>query len=447
MRRSYTLLLSIVVIALLAGFFVQPQLWDRGINWWNDRVPYPKLPGFHKQPFKLGLDLAGGAHLVYQADVSKIPDADRANALAGLRDVIERRVNRFGVSEPVVQVEQGGGGWRLIVELAGIHDIGAAVQAIGATPYLEFRELRTEPEEVVVDDQGEAVVSTGDPFQATALNGRFLKRAELTFDPNTAQPLVRLVFNEEGTRLFTEITRRNIDKPLAIVIDDTVISAPRVTQEITEGEAVITGIEDVRDARTLTENLQAGALPLPITLIAQQNIGPALGSESLQASLRAGAWGLLLVALFMLFWYRLGGIVAVVTLGVYAVTLLALFKAIPVVLTLSGIAGFILSLGMAVDGNILIFERLREERAAGREFPVALTNAVRRSWPSVRDGQITTLIVALVLFFFGTSLIKGFGLTLALGVVLSIVTAMVVTPQFLRLAERTRLARYRWLWG
>ncbi|MDZ4296490.1 MAG: protein translocase subunit SecD [Patescibacteria group bacterium] len=447
MRRSYTLLLSIVVIALLAGFFVQPQLWDRGINWWNDRVPYPKLPGFHKQPFKLGLDLAGGAHLVYQADVSKIPDADRANALAGLRDVIERRVNRFGVSEPVVQVEQGGGGWRLIVELAGIHDIGAAVQAIGATPYLEFRELRTEPEEVVVDDQGEAVVSTGDPFQATALNGRFLKRAELTFDPNTAQPLVRLVFNEEGTRLFTEITRRNIDKPLAIVIDDTVISAPRVTQEITEGEAVITGIEDVRDARTLTENLQAGALPLPITLIAQQNIGPALGSESLQASLKAAAWGLLLVALFMLFWYRLGGIVAVVTLGVYAVTLLALFKAIPVVLTLSGIAGFILSLGMAVDGNILIFERLREERAAGREFPVALTNAVRRSWPSVRDGQITTLIVALVLFFFGTSLIKGFGLTLALGVVLSIVTAMVVTPQFLRLAERTRLARYRWLWG
>lgn len=456
MRNNRLLLLFVVAVTLAAGIFDYPELWNRGAAKLNAVAPYGKLPNIPSRPFRLGLDLAGGAHLVYQADVSKVPDADQAAALAGLRDVIERRVNRFGVSEPLVQIEHGasslnGGSssnWRLAVELAGVHDVRAAVAAIGETPYLEFQELGEVTErEAAVNSSGEAVIQPQSPFKPTELTGRFLKRAELTFDQTALQPQVRLVFDSEGARLFKEITERNVNKPIAIVVDGIVISAPRVEQAIDDGEAVITGIEDVREARSLAENLQAGALPVPITLISQQNIGSILGEQSLRSSLRAGLLGLALVAAFMLFWYRAAGAAAVVTLCIYAIVVLALFKAVGVVLTLAGIAGFILSLGMAVDGNILAFERLREELNAGRQFPEALTNAVRRSWPSVRDGQVTTLLIATILFFLGTSLVKGFGLTLAIGVALSVVTSMVVTPAFLRLVERTRLTKIRWLWG
>jgi protein-export membrane protein SecD len=470
MRNKYFLLALVIVLTLAAGFFDYPEIWDRGAAKFNGAVPYPKLPNFPKRPFRLGLDLAGGTHLVYQADVSKVPSADQASALAGLRDVIERRVNRFGVSEPLVQIEQGapsiGGGstgnWRLAVELAGVHDARRAVATIGETPYLEFQELGEAAEqeaagarsgtandrrEAAVNSSGEAVIEPQSPFKPTELTGRFLKRAELTFDPTAFQPQVRLVFDSEGARLFKEITARNINKPIAIVVDGVVISAPRVEQSIEDGEAVITGISDQREARSLAENLKAGALPVPITLISQQNIGAILGEESLRSSLSAGLMGLALVAAFMLFWYRAAGFAAVVTLCIYGILTLALFKAVGVVLTLAGIAGFILSLGMAVDGNILTFERLREELGGGRPFPDALHNAVRRSWPSVRDGQFTTLLIAIILFFFGTSLVKGFGLTLAMGVALSVGTSMGLTPLFLRFIERTRLAKIRWLWG
>ena len=452
MRRPWAIVIFILAAALTAGFFDYPQIWDRGINWWNNHLPYPKLPGFHKRPFKLGLDLAGGAHLLYEADAVNVPAEERDSTLAGLRDVIERRVNAFGVSEPLVQIERSGDRHRLIVELAGVHDIKAAAEAIGSTPYLEFQEFNpnhnpNQSEAAEVNASGVATLEVESPFRSTELTGRFLKHSELVFDQTTFQPQVRLVFNDEGSRLFKELTLRNIGKPLAIVIDGIVISAPTVQQAIDAGEAVITGIEDVRAARTLAENLKAGALPVPIGLVSQQIIGSALGAQSLEASLRAALWGFLLVAVFMVWWYRLAGLAAVLTLLIYGVIALAIFKAIPVVLTLAGIAGFILSLGMAVDGNILTFERLREELKAGRVFPEALRNAVRRAWPSIRDGQITTLLIAVIMFFVGTSLVKGFGLTLGIGVVLSIATSVGVTPLFLRLAERTRLAKYKWLWG
>lgn len=478
MRNNRFLLALIILVTLAAGFFDYPELWNKGAAKFNSAVPYGKLPNFPRRPFRLGLDLAGGTHLVYQADVSKVPQADQSAALSGLRDVIERRVNRFGVSEPLVQIEHGasalGGGsannWRLVVELAGVHDVRAAVAAIGETPYLEFQELgETAEQQATVNSSGEAVLKPQSPFKPTELTGRFLKRAELTFDSTALRPQVRLVFDSEGARLFKEITARNVNKPIAIVVDGIVISAPRVEQAIDAGEAVITGIEDVRQARSLAENLQAGALPVPITLVSQQNIGAILGEQSLRSSLRAGLLGLALVAAFMLFWYRLAGFAAVLTLCIYTILALAIFKAVGVVLTLASIAGFILSLGAAVDGNIITFERLREElglskiigprssgelrtkqqgeQAKGQDFSVALTNAVRRSWPSIRDGQVTVFMIALILFFLGTSLIKGFGLTLAIGVVISVATSMGVTPLFLRLVERTRLTKYRWLWG
>lgn len=608
-----------------------------------------KIPSVHA-PFVLGLDLQGGSRLEYAADISKIPTEDQTGAIEGVRDVIERRVNTLGVSEPLVQTAKAGDEWRVSVELAGIRDINLAINLIGETPILEFKEENTDPPRQLTDDErknidetnasaktraedalkrlaadanaleaiaressdhaaskanggdlgfikdsaefadlfaevkgdaagtvhptiietpayeivakveetkdagseinaahllvsfagavagnststkeqartriedlkkqvtpenfrelakkyseepgasesggdlgwfGQGVMVTQfeepafklqkgqisdtvetqfgyhlifkederplrdvrvraaffkklqesdilpprDPWKNTELTGRNLKRSQLDFDQYGGSAQVTLQFDDEGTKLFSDITRRNIGKPVAIFLDGQPISIPTVNSEIPGGTAVITGSFSIAEAKLLAQRLNAGALPVPINLIAQQTVGPTLGQDSIDASLRAALYGILFVAFFMLVLYRLPGLMAVITLGLYVAVSLAIFKLVPVTLTLSGIAGFILSIGIAVDANVLVFERLKEELRLGKPLRTALEEAFKRAWSSIRDGNATTLISCAVLYWFTSSVIKGFALTLAIGVTLSMFSAVVATRTILR---------------
>ncbi|MBI2003779.1 MAG: protein translocase subunit SecD [Parcubacteria group bacterium] len=372
-----------------------------------------------------GLDLLGGAHLVYQADLANISENEKDDSMEGVRDVIERRVNLYGVGEPNVQIS---GGNRLIVELPQVKDVGEAIKLIGETPFLEFKELPA-GFELTQEVSAENFISTG-------LSGKQLKRAFLSFDSTTNLPHVSLEYNDEGAKLLSEISKRNIGRPLAIFLDGLPISVPIVQDEITNGQAVISGSFTITEARELAGRLSAGALPVPIELISQQTIGPSLGRASLEQSLKAGFYGLLTLALFMAVFYRGYGLVAVFSLLFYTISVLTVFKFLPVTLTLAGIAGFILSLGMAVDGNILIFSRIKEELKEGKGRSAAIESGFERAWSSIRDSQITTLIAAVVLYIFAASLVKGFALTLAIGTILSIFSAVYVTKAFLKSAYR-----------
>ncbi len=656
----------VIVLVLVTGFLDFSHPWNvaaDAMNGWIQKVPGSsrvatftrtiKIGHYPERPFRLGLDLAGGAHLVYDANLSQIPSEDRDDAMDGVRDVIERRVNAFGVAEPVVYTARAGDARRLVVELAGIKDIKESIRQIGETPVLEFKEegvpeptrsltpdekremdgynkaarirvdeaikelkgqedvdfmalakkysddtatkeiggslgfitrdsayselwqwadsngagkISLEPVETSegwniarvnsAEDQGEEVhaqhilicyrgsegcthdtskddartqaeelkkVATAenfeklarenstepgakersgdlgffpkgamvkpfedavfalangtisdpietqfgfhliyriesrpvkaynvarilikkktdadylpspDPWKNTGLSGKHLTRASVQFQSQTNAPEVGLEFNSDGAKLFSDITQRNLGKPVAIVLDGIPISIPRVQTAITDGRAVITGNFTIQESKILAQRLNAGALPVPIALVAQRTVDATLGSASIAASLKAGLIGFALIALFMILYYRLAGVLAVLALLVYTSIVLALFKLIPVTLTLSGIAGFILSIGMAVDTNVLQFERLKEELRAGKPLRSATEDAFTRAWPSIRDSHVTTLFGALILFWFSTSLVKGFGLTLALGVIISLFSAITVTRVFLRM--------------
>jgi len=417
-----------LVIFFLAGFFVLK---------------------FPQRPFKLGLDLQGGSHLVYQADLSSINKEEQSSAMTGLRDIIERRVNLFGVVEPIVQTQMAGDDFRLIIELAGVKDISEAIKMIGQTPYLEFREPKPDYDKIVAEnkeliEKGE--MNIDELFQPSPLTGRYLKGAKLNFDSNTYEALVSLQFNDEGAKLFESLTEKNIGKPVAIYIDNALISAPVVQEKISGGKAQITGKFTTEEAKKLVMNLNAGALPVPIKLISQQTVGPTLGAVSLQKSLRAGMFGFLAIIIFMIIFYRLPGLMASFSLLIYIVLILALFKMIPVTLTLAGIAGFILSMGMAVDANVLIFSRMREERKEKKSFETVIEEGFKRAWPSIRDGNSTTIIAALILFGFGTGFVKGFAFTLILGNLVSIFTAVFITRLFLKIFIGTRFEKWEKLW-
>ncbi len=613
--------------------------------------------------FVLGLDLQGGTRLEYEADVSKVPAGERQEALNGVRDVIERRVNSLGVSEPLIQTTQAGDSWRVSVELAGVRDVNDAITLIGKTPILEFKEESTEParaltaeeqaridrengaakakaealvqalrapgadfstlarqsvsgttalpseflrekspdvyaalrsetatgtilrvietplryavvrmderkqvtkeatghhllisyagaegglstlskaeaeakirelkgratpqnflqlvkefsmepsastteglldwtEESPVDPAAERFVESfakpffalpkgqvsdivetpfgyhliyktderpvydlraqvatypkllkedilppADGWKATKLTGKQLQNARIDFNQQTGGIQVALQFNDEGRELFSELTRANIGKRIGIFIDGILISEPTVKSEIPGGQAVITGARNIEEARELARSLQSGALPVPIEIIGQQTIGASLGADSLAASLKAGLIGFVLVALFMILLYRVPGLVAIGSLALYAGLSLAAFKLVPVTLTLSGIAGFILSIGIAVDANVLVFERLKEEWRLGKGLPVALEDAFRRAWPSIRDGHVTVLISCAVLYWFSSSVIRGFSLTLAIGVFISLFTAVVTCRVWLRALASTGLGKHGW---
>lgn len=428
----------ILALAFLAGNFVYPQLLN--------------LPNFPDIPFKLGLDLQGGTHLVYEADLSLIPEEDVSSSMQGLRDVIERRVNLFGVTEPVVQVQDTGDQYRLIVELAGIHDPAQAIKMIGETPYLEFKQQKPNYQEIieknteVLQQEEPDFNQLEEPFESTSLTGQYLERAELGFDQTAYQPLVLLQFDEEGSKMFEELTQNNIGKMLPIYIDGIPVSTPVVQDVISGGKAQISGSFTIDEAKELARNLNAGALPVPITLISQQSVGPTLGAVSLQESLKAGMIGFLAVIVFMVLFYRLPGLLASLALAIYILVILSLFKIIPVTLTLAGIGGFVLSVGMAVDANILIFSRMREELKQGKVFSQAIEEGFSRAWTSIRDGNLTTLIVAAILFGFGTSFIKGFALTLSLGIIISMFSAIIISKNFLRLFVGTKLENIKILW-
>lgn len=425
---------------------------------WVGYFTYSSEQGQSRFPFKLGLDLSGGTHLVYDADPSGIPQDEVSDSMDALRDVIERRVNLFGVSEPVVQIEKTGlvsnnnesNKYRLIVELPGVTDVDEAISIIGQTPTLEFKKERPEGEiadALAAYEQLQKDIKAGlepsveqpspdDIYEPTGLTGRFLESARLEFDPTTREPYVSLKFNKEGAELFAKITKENIGKTLAIYLDGAPVTEPVVRSEIIGGSAVISGgfsgKDGAEEAKILVGRLNSGALPIgKLELLSTQTIGASLGKEAIGAGVRAGTWGLALVAIFLIVWYRLPGVLAVVALGIYVATLLALFKLIPVTLTAAGVAGFILSIGMAVDANVLIFERMKEELRSGRDIQDAIREGFSRAWLSIRDGNTSSIITATILFWFGSSLIEGFALTFGLGIIVSMFSAIVVTRTFL----------------
>ncbi len=538
MRRNkiWTIFIGIVVITGVCFLIDYPTVpdWVPGYKW------------FSKPKIHLGLDLQGGTQLVYQTDTTNIPDNQRTDAIEGARDVIERRVNVFGVSEPLIQTAEAGDEWRLIVELPGIKDVHSAIEMIGETPILEFKEqaaarVLTDEEKTAInnynkkaeeraqdilnqcltggdfsqlakeysEDQGskeqggdlgwfskgsmvpefenvvfntlkkgeisptlvktvygyhiikkddervnnegtaevrashiliavesEELVSKLTEWQYTGLTGKQLKSSFVSFNSQTNEPEVSLEFDDEGAKLFAEITKRNINKPVAIFLDNEPLSIPEVKEEISGGKAVISGKFNLKEAKDLSERLSAGALPVPIKLVSQQNIGPSLGKISMQKSLIAGIIGFLVVIIYMIFFYRLRGVLVGVALMVYALILMSLFKLIPVTLTLAGIAGFVLSLGMAVDANVLIFERIKDEENLGKSKINAIKDGFKNAWSAIRDSNGTTLIICFILYQFGTGLVRGFGLTLGLGVLVSMFTAITVTKNFLELINK-----------
>lgn len=514
-------------------------------------IVLPNTPGwFGKFKVHLGLDLQGGTHLVYQADVSALEGDAKKDGVEALRDVIERRVNTYGVSEPIVQTNYSGDNYRIIVELAGIKDINEAIAIIDRTPLLDFRtegapledqtveltadETKTRAEELLqrvlsgedfstlaktfsedpgsasqggdlpwvtkgqfvpefeqaifedlqsgeispelvesqfgyhiikkieerVNESGEIEVhaahiliakETADvastTWDRTKLDGSAIKKAQLRFDQTTQAPLVIIEFNDQGKELFAQLTTENLGKPIAIFLDNNLISSPVVQEPIKDGQAQISGNFTITEAKQLVKDLNLGALPVPISLIGQQTIGASLGETSLQKSLLAGIIGLITAALFMLLFYRLPGLISVIALGIYTVITLAIFELVPVTMTLAGIAGFILSIGMAVDANILIFERTKEELIRGRSLTAAIEDGFTRAWSSIRDSNVSSIITCLILAWFGTSIIKGFAITLAIGILVSMFSAITVTRTLLRLVVSKRLENKLGLFG
>ena len=359
----------------------------------------------------------------------QIEAGDVKNSMETLREVIERRINVFGVSEPLIQVEEAGlisgnKDHRLIVELPGVTDIDQAVKLIGQTPQLEFR-LEKEGARSLTEEEL-LTVKLDDVFVPTGITGRLLKRASIQFDPTSNKALVAIEFNNEGKELLAKVTRENIGKTLAIFLDGELKQAPTIQDEINNGSAVITGY-DPQTAKEVVKQLNFGALPVPITLVSTQTVGASLGESALDAGRKAGVWGFAILSLFMLAWYRFPGLISVVALGMYVLISLALFALIPVTLTVAGLAGFILSIGMAVDANVLIFERMKEELRKGKVLNDAIHEGFRRAWLSIRDSNVSSIITAIVLFWLGTSAVKGFALTHGLGVLVSMFTAITVS--------------------
>lgn len=410
-KNPAALLTAIILLAVLAGFFV-----------------YPGFIGEGKRPWRLGLDLVGGSHLVYEMDLSEIASQDRESVVNGVRDVIERRVNLFGVAEPQVFVAKGGTERpQLIVRLAGISNISEAIQLIGATPFLDFREV-----EISEDGQSFNYIPTN-------LTGRFVTGAQVIFDPTTRLPQVSLSFDSQGAGMFEQLTERNVGKPVAVFLDNILISQPIVQQKITGGQAVITGDFTFEEARVLVERFNAGALPAPIELISQRTVSASLGADSLQKVIFAGAIGTILIAIFMIFYYKRLGVFAVLALAMYVAFTLAVFKLIPITMTLAGIAGFVLTIGMAVDANILIFERTKEELKRGLSKTSAVEEGFRRAWTSIRDSNFSTIITAAILFYLTSSFVKGFALALLIGTLVSMFSAITTTRLFLRVFMREKV--------
>lgn len=386
-----------------------------------------------------GLDLAGGTTITLKADMDEIKKEQRNDALEATKNIIEKRINFFGVSEPVVQTAYVNSEYRVIVEIPGITNVNEAVNLVGKTAKLIFWEEGASGSARVASSSAMPIgipQLLGDNAKETDLTGGDLKQTGVTFDSNTGKPQVQLVFTGDGSAKFADITKRNVGKIVAIVLDDQVIEAPRVNEAITGGSAVITGDFTPQQAKSLSIQLNAGALPVALSVLEQRAVGATLGSVSLQKSLTGGIIGFAVIVIFMVALYGRLGLIASLALVFYTLIVLGIFRLIPVTLTLAGIAGLILSIGIAVDANILIFERMREEIRKGRKRDVALALGFSRAWPSIRDSNVASLITSSILYYFGTGVVRGFALTLAIGILVSMFSAITLTKSFLQLFYR-----------
>lgn len=426
MRRNLWIVFGVIILVLALAILID----------------LPKSPlGGDKIKAMLGLDLQGGTELTYQADLSQ--SKNKIGDMDNLKSVFGHRIDQLGVAEPTIQTV---GTDRILIELPGIKDINQAISKIGQTYELVF--MTQAPDEstgLSLNDYYEDFTYPG-TWIASDLTGRNLKSAEATFDTSKNQiksePLVSISFDNAGKEKFAELTKNNLNKRIAIVLDNKIVSAPNVQTEITDGRAVITGSTDIKAAQDLAKRLNEGMLPVPATLVAQQNVGATLGQESIKYSLVAGVIGLLALAVFMITYYSLAGLLSVIALIIYAAISLALFKLIPVTMSLAGIAGFILSVGMAVDANVLIFERMKEEIRSNKEATLALKDGFLRAWPSIRDSNLSSLITCVILYAFGTGSVRGFALTLSIGILVSLFTAITVTRTLMLLTAG--LFKIRW---
>ncbi|MBU0974901.1 protein translocase subunit SecD [Patescibacteria group bacterium] len=415
---------------------------------------------YKKFELKKGLDVQGGIQVVLLADMSQIEEIDRVTALESAREIILRRVDLYGLAEPVVKTLITENDYRIVVELPGLNDPQQALELVGQTALLEFQLVKfTEvaapveeniktpapveinPEVSLEEIQPQTVSSV--TLEQTGLTGSQLKRSNIQFDPTTGEPIVAIQFNEEGRELFATLTTENTGESLAIVIDNQVLMAPVIQTPIINGQATITGNFSLEEAQKLSIQLNAGALPVPITVLEQRNIDATLGEESIQKSTYAGLVGIGLVMLFMIIYYGIKGFLASIALIIYAILTLATYKLIGVTMTLPGVAGLLLSVGMAVDSNILIFERMKEELRLEKPFAVALELGFGRAWDSIKDANLATIITALILinpmdlsFLNSGGMVRGFGITLLIGVLLSLFTGVVVTRTLMRLFLR-----------
>lgn len=430
MKIIKTIFITIVLLGLIWVDFL-PNKIDFNIFGLNIKKEFTT---------KLGLDLKGGSNLVFEADISKVKKEDLTDALNSARDIIERRVNFFGVTEPQIQTIKSRNIYRLSVDLPGISNYEEAIKLIGQTAQLTFKEL----------DQTDTKIATTTPIflqltKDTGLSGIHINKSTIEFDNQTGKPQVGLKFNKQGTDLFATITKRNIGKPVGIFLDNIPLTTPTVQTEILDGSAVITGNFTTDEAKKLTIAINSGALPLPIKLVEQKNIGPTLGDIEVKKSVYAGTIGLIMVLLFMIAYYGRLGLIASLALLIYGLISLFIFKAIPLVLTLPGVAGFILSIGMAVDSNILIFERIKEEQRKGKIFDIAVRLGFGRAIDAIKDANVTTLIIAFILFNplnweflpqFG--MVRGFALTLAIGVTTSLFTGVVITKRLITIFYKVK---------
>ncbi|MFA4836378.1 MAG: protein translocase subunit SecD [Dehalococcoidia bacterium] len=429
LKNKLTLLLIFVLLALaLMTLFWAP---------FNEAID--------REEIKLGLDLKGGAHLVYEADFSQLPsDTDHGEAIKGAMTVIENRINAYGVSEPVIQRM---GDKRILVQLPGIDNIEEAKRLIGETALIKFMEQGTDENGNVAwkPATGKLTVKNEagqDVEVEQALTSQYFKgKVELRIPSGTNQPLVTFDWNNDGAKLFEQITGRLIGKPLGIFMGDELVSSPTV-KSVIKDSGVIEGMQ-IGEARRLINLLNAGRIDVPLQTVEEHDVSATLGADFVHKSKVAGVVGTLVIILFMILYYRLPGVIAGLALLIYAALVIAAFKAVPVTLTLAGIAGFILSIGMAVDANVLIFERMREEIRTGRTIRASVEVGFSRAWPAIRDSNVTTLITCGVLYWMGSALtvpsVKGFAVTLAIGVLISMFSALIITKSFLRLLGGSQL--------
>ncbi|MDO8452362.1 MAG: protein translocase subunit SecD [bacterium] len=436
--NSLEKLLSILILSLLAIFICLPgefKIRDFTLQRPSLDLKLGKFEFKRDLELKLGLDLAGGSHLVFEADTSALSTEEKSQAVESARDAIERRINAFGVSEAIVQTAKVGTSERIIIELPGVKDVKEATDLIGKTAQLDFRELTNEKEAT-----GSADKITLENTKSTGFTGNDFKIARVEFDQTDGSPIIGFETKPESAKKFGEITAGLVGRKLAIFLDEEIVSAPTVQVPITEGRGTITGQYTVEGARSFAKLLNAGALPVPIKILEQRTVEASLGAQSVRASVLAGLVGLGAVLIFMTLYYGRLGIVASAGLLIYAALTLAIYKLIPIVLTLPGVAGFILSVGMAVDSNILTFERMKEDLRAGKSWSESLEASFGRAWDSIRDANIATLLTAFILFnplnfgFLHTSgPVRGFALTLALGIAISLFTGLVVSRTLLRI--------------